>query len=169
MADESSEWLIGWIEAQRDHGVYYDPQPYMQLAHVLSTAGATEKADAIRYAKFDHRYDHDTSIGLGSRVSLLLLRGFVGYGVYPFRALYWFLALVLIGGLLAQWSNDSSVRGWTGLWYSLENALPLIGISERFKFVEHGRPYFVHIFHFQKAFGFVLATVLVGGLTLLAA
>ena len=55
-----------------------------------------------------------------------------------------------------------------GLWYSLENTLPLIDTNERFKNVQHGRPWLDHFFHFQKAFGFVLATVLVAALTLLS-
>ena len=36
MSDESAEWLIGWIEAQRDHGTYYDPQPYTHLALAMT-------------------------------------------------------------------------------------------------------------------------------------
>ena len=88
--------------------------------------------------------------------------------MYPFRVLYWFVRLVVLGGLLAQRSKQPSVRRWMGLWYSLENALPLIETNERFKNVEHGRPWLVHFFHFQKAFGFLLATVLVGALTLLS-
>lgn len=54
------------------------------------------------------------------------------------------------------------------LWYSLENALPLMETSEHFKNVRHSRPYLEHFFHSQKAFGFVLSTVLVGALTLLS-
>ena len=167
MGDEPADWLIKWIEAQRDHGQHYDPQPYTQLAKVLDAAGATEKAKSIRYAKFEHKLDHDESMGMFRRVLLTLERYFVGYGVYPFRALYWFFGLVLVGGLLAQCSKDASVRRWMGPWYSLENALPLIETNERFRNVVHGHPVLVHFFHFQKAFGFVLATVLVGALTLL--
>ena len=167
MGDEPAQWLIDWIEAQRDHGKHYDPQPYTQLAQVLDAAGATEKAKSIRYAKFEHKLDHDRSMGTFRSVVLTLERYFVGYGVYPFLALSWFLGLVLVGGVLAQFSADASVRRWMGAWYSLENALPLIETNERFRNVVHGHPALVHFFHFQKAFGFVLATVLVGALTLL--
>ena len=168
MGDESADWLIGWIEAQRDHGENYDPQPYIQLAQVLEAAGATDTAKAVRYAKFEHKHDHDISMSLLRRAVLTIERYFLGYGVYPFRVLYWFVGLVVFGGLLAQCSKQPSVRRWMGLWYSLENALPLIETNEHFKNVEHGRPWLVHIFHFQKAFGFLLATVLVGALTLLS-
>ena len=168
MGDESADWLISWIEAQRDHGDYYDPQPYTQLAQVLEAAGATDKGKAIRYAKFEHKHDHDTSMTAVRRLLLKLEQYFVGYGVYLFRALYWFIGFVLLGGLLAQCSKQPSVRSLMGLWYSLENALPLIETNERFKNVEHGRPWLDHFFHLQKAFGFVLATVLVAALTLLS-
>ena len=55
-----------------------------------------------------------------------------------------------------------------GLWYSFENALPLIETTQRFRNVEHGRLLLAHFFHFQKVFGFALATVLVVALTLLS-
>ena len=168
MGDELVDWLIGWIKAQRDHGQNYDPQPYTQLAQVLETAGANDKAKAVRYAKFEHKHDHDISMSPIRRAVHTIERYFLGYGVYPFRALYWFVGLVVLGGLLAQCSKEPSVRRWMGLWYSLENALPLIETNERFKNVEHDRPWLAHFFHFQKAVGFLIATVLVGALTLLS-
>ena len=167
MGDESAEWLIGWIEAQRDHGESYDPQPYVQLAQVLDAAGATDKAREIRYAKFEHKRKYDESVSTIHGVALTIYRHLLGYGEVPFRVLYWFGGLVLFGGLLAQCSKDRSVRHLMGLWYSLEIALPIIETNERFRSVEHGRPLLAHYFHFQKVFGFVLATVLVGALTLL--
>ena len=172
MGDESADWLVGWIEAQRDHGGYYDPQPYTQLAQVLEAAGATDKAKAIRYAKFEHKRNHDASMNAARHFWLVLKKYVVGYGVYPHRALYWFLGLVGLGALLAQLSEHPSVRRrmgfwWMGLWYSLDNALPLIETNERFKNVDHGRPWLDHFFQFQKVLGFVLATVLVAALTLL--
>ena len=97
-----------------------------------------------------------------------LKRYFVGYGVFPFRALYWFGGLVAVGWVLSQSSKAQSVRGWMGLWYSLENALPLIQTTERFKWVNHGRPWLNHVFPVQKVIGFVLSTVLVAALTLLS-
>ena len=73
----------------------------------------------------------------------------------------------ILGAALAQLSATTSVRRWMGLWYSLDNALPLIQTTERFRNVEHGRPWLDHFFQFQKVFGFVLATVLVAALALL--
>ena len=164
MGDESADWLVGWIEAQRDHGGSYDPQPYVQLAQALEAGGAAAKARAVRYARFEHKRRHDDELDALDRAGLATSRLFLGYGVHPFRLLYWFAGLVMLGWLFTRWSRDSSVRGTVGLWYSLENALPLIETSERFKRVEHGRPWLAHAFHAQKALGFVLAAVLVGAL-----
>ena len=167
MGDESADWLVGWIEAQRDHGGSYDPHPYVQLARALEADGATKKADAIRYAKFEHKRHHDGSVDAFDRAGLAIYRLFLGYGAHPFRILWWFAGIVMLGWLLTRWSKESSVRGITGLWYSLENALPLMETREEFKHVEHGRPLLTHLFHVQKVLGFALATVLVGALTLL--
>ena len=166
MGDESADWLVDWIEAQRDHGSSYDPQPYTQMAHVLEAAGASDKAKAILYAKFKHKHVHDKSLNALDRAVLTLERYFWGYRLYPLQVLCWFAGLVALGVLLAQFSKDSSVRRWMSLWYSLENAVPIIETNERFKNVEHGRPCLRHFFHCQKAVGFVLATVLVGMLAL---
>ena len=168
MGYEEADWLIGWIEAQQDHGSGYDPQPYTQLARVLEAAGATDKAKAIRFAKFEHKRDYDKSMTTVRHFLLTIERYLFGYGLYPFRVIYWFVGLVALGWLLAQFSEQASVRRWMGLWYSLENALPLIETNERFKCGHHGRAWLRHFFHFQKACGFVLATVLVGALTLLS-
>ncbi len=168
MGDASADWLTDWIEAQLDHGKLYDPQPYTQLASVLEAAGSTEKANAIRFAKFEHKRIDDKEISPIRRVALWLERRIIGYGLYPFYVLFWFFGLVAVGGVLAQFSKEPLVRGLVGLWYSLENALPLIETSEEFRKVQHRRLWLTHYFHFQKMIGFVLATVLVGALTLLS-
>ena len=102
MGDESADWLISWIEAQRDHGDFYDPQPYAQLAQVLEVAGATHRAKAVHYAKFEHARDYDKSMSTLRRTRLGFERILVGYGIYPFRVLYWFAGLVVFG--MAGWT-----------------------------------------------------------------
>ena len=63
------------------------------------------------------------------------------------------------GGRSAGMTADSALDCGR-IWHSLENALPLIQTNERFRNVEHIRRWLNHIVHFQRAFGFVLATVL---------
>ena len=168
MADRDPEWLIGWVEAQHDHGTHYDPQPYEQLARVLEESGAVEKAKAIRYAKFEHKRQHDPLMSESESIWLEAQRLLVGYGVYPFRVLYWFGGLVGIGGLLAFLSADRNVRHFPNpLWYSLENALPLIDLNHAFNSADHGNRWLSSFFHLQKIAGFLFATILVGALTLL--
>ena len=166
MGDQPAAWLEKWIEAQHDHGKHYDPQPYTQLAQVLEAAGATDKAKEIRYARFEHRRDYEKSRDGWRWVWLAFERCFWGYKLYPFRVLWWFGGLVVLGGLLALCSDEPSVRGWMSLWYSLENALPIIETNEGFKNIDHGKPWVKHLFHFQKVMGFVMATVVVGALTI---
>ena len=168
MGDESAEWLVGWIEAQVGHGDSYDPQPYTQLAAALESAGSTEKAKSIRYAKLGHKGEHDASLSVAGRIWHGLMGCIVGYGVYPVWAIYWFGGLVALGWLFSQFSKDATVRRGMGLWYSLETAFPLIGTTEQFKSVDHGRGWLGHWFHVQKVIGFVLATLWVGALTLLS-
>ena len=167
MGHASADYLVGWIRAQRGYGQDYEPQPYIQLAQVLETAGATEKARTVRFAKFEYKRKHDASLGCVRRILLLFERLFWGHRLYPFRVLIWFCGLVVLGTLLAMWSDNRSVHGLMALWYSLENALPIIETNEGFKNVDHGMRCLNHFFHFQKLAGLVLATVLVGALTLL--
>lgn len=165
MNDESAEWLIQWIEAQPDHATKYIPQPYTELAKALAGAGETEKAKAIQYARFEHEKERSDS---RIRQAFLTITGiFAGHGVYPIRALWWFLGLVGLGALFAQRSKQEVVRGSMGIWYSLENALPLVNVSGRFMNVDHGRRGLQHVFHAQKIFGLLLATVWVAALTVL--
>ena len=168
MGEETAKKLIQWIEAQHDHGTHYDPQPYEQLAKVLRDAGAEEKAKAIRYAKFEHKSRHDNQMGEWESAWLEAQRLLVGYGVYPFRVLYWFGGLVGIGALLAFFSADRNVRRFPyPLWYSLENALPLIDLNHAFNSADHGKRWLSSFFHLQKLAGFLFATILVGALSLL--
>ena len=99
MGDESADWLVGWIEAHCDHGDSYDPQPYVQLARALEAGGAAAKAKAVRYARFEHKRHRDDEMDALDRAGLAIFRLFLGYGVHPFRLLYWFAGIVMLGWL----------------------------------------------------------------------
>ncbi len=169
MADASADWLIHWLTGQDNHGSHYDPQPYEQLAKVLKNAGATEKAKAIRFGKFLHKIAHDPEMSWVDQVWMTAQRWVVGFGIYPFLALYWFFGLVGLGAILAFFSLNPAIRRFPyPLWYSLENALPLVEMNRAFEEADHGTRRLNSFFHLQKILGFFLATVLVGALTLLS-
>ena len=177
---------MDWLRAERPPGMEvvtaYGPQPYRQLAEVLRAQGAEAQADRVDFARLEHRRatrfgdavtTWDTMVAAFRWTVDTAALVFVGFGVYPGVALGWFLLLVGAGMVVGRASPELRERtAWTRLWYSLENALPLIEPSGRFAGITHlgpgGRSTRVaNFFQFQKVAGFVLATVLVGALTLL--
>lgn len=160
MADSDAKWLAGWIADQPYHNARYDPQPYEQLAAALDAAGATGTARRIRYEKFEHKR-RAANVGLWETARLHASRWLIGHGL-------WFAGLVALGMAAAWRGGAPELRGfWPKLWYSLENALPLVELKPGHKEIAHPRPWVENFFHAQKLIGFALATILVGALTLL--
>jgi len=148
----------------------YEPQPYEQLAAVLAQAGMTDKANLIRYEKFRHRdgATFEDSSWLQNYLFRPALRFIVGYGIYVGWALFWFVGLVSVGFVVAFFSKSHVIESvYQKAWYSLEAALPLVEFSEAHKSIAHGDWRVESYFPMQKVLGFLLATVLVGALTLL--
>ena len=131
---------------------------------VLEGMGAQRAAKSVRYGMFEHRRSQSD----GWRWALDgAFKWMVGYGVYPFRLLAWFGGLVALGWLVAF--AAPALSGYSPLkrfWYSLENALPLVSLSNDMADVEH-RGFVMHFFHVQKILGFLFGTILVGALSLL--
>lgn len=159
--------LIDWIEGARPEGLGYVPQPFRQLETVLEELGAEMAAARVAYARHLHRMETRQGqpfVSLGEWLWMAV----VGFGVYPFRLLWWFGALVLAGAVIARRSimlRDESLTDC--FWYSLENAIPLMDPHPRHGEITHVRPLTRSFFHFQRIAGFVLATILVGALTVL--
>ncbi|SEL70680.1 hypothetical protein SAMN04488526_3313 [Jannaschia helgolandensis] len=169
LSDETAAGLVNWLVGIRLGDDRYDPQPYEQLADVLGENGQVSKAKAIRYAKFRHRDLSQDSEFFMVALARASSRWVVGYGVYPFFAVYWYFTLVVIGFMIALFSSAELLRPLhLKFWYSLETALPLVEFSEKHKAIDHGSWLVESWFHFQKLIGFGLATFLVGALTLLA-
>ncbi|MFX4221127.1 MAG: hypothetical protein ACMVO3_09135 [Thalassobaculum sp.] len=168
MADAPADSLVEWIEqSQPDHDFRYDPHPYTQLAEALDRAGAAAIADQVRYARFEHKRRAGNT-PLREKIVLEIGKYLVGYGVFPFRALLWFTGLVACGVLMASLSRSPALRGGGAkFWYSLENALPLMELAESHKNLSHENGFVTGFFHAQKVLGFVLATILIGALSLL--
>lgn len=167
--------LIRWVseslpKLDEDQAVGFIPQPFRQLEQTLRSMGAEEEADQVQVAGHVHQinaYSADLA-GWFKTVAGLVWWALVGFGAYPFRVLWWFAGLVGLGVIVARWNVPLRERGWTDcFWYSLENAFPLLQPSTEHQKVVHDHPVLQNFFHFQKVAGFVLATILVGALTLL--
>ena len=146
----------------------YDPGPYEQLARILRREGMSAKADQITYAKFERRSDIPPEGTLWSErhIGWNLSKWVVGYGVYPSRAGWWFLGLVVFGFFLGYVSRDvgrfSIVRRF---WFSVANALPLVTFDFGKDHIDHGSDVITSLYHVQKLLGFLVATYLIGALT----
>ena len=155
-----------FVTAQGDGFV---PQPYRQLEQVLRETGAERAADRVALARHKERMrwywqDGQTLRWAGNWVHFAL----TGFGTRPFWVLGWFAGLVLLGAWIARGATSFAGRHWTAaFWYSLENATPLMSPTSDHEGVAFRNPWCDSFFHFQKFAGFVLATILVGALTLL--
>ena len=165
---------IGWWRGWLNSDPVFSAQPYAQLASVLAAAGNRDGAADIRFFGRDRersellrgcpwlqklglveKANDDRACGLrqwSAWAGLTILQVFVGYGIgdYSFRAVFWALALALIGTAILCCAPG--VRGlrptYTGmaaaprgprqkplLWCfgaSLHQVLPLVTISQEF-------------------------------------
>ncbi len=172
MLSAEAPTLVEWIESQRGidgaaHDAAYNPQPYEQLQDALIRDGRLDKALAIKYARYEHYRRAATTPEL-RRYGMTVLKYLAGYGVYPAIALIWFAALVVVGFLAAYFSPGLAGRSGTErFWYSFDNALPLLELSEHNKLVRHERGWVTSLFALQRVFGLVLATALIGAVSIL--
>jgi hypothetical protein len=172
LIDAPAEVLVQWLEGVRPDNMAtrFDPGPYEQLAAVLDSEGQSAKADAVRFAKYRHR-DANPGVEIPWWREWLFRpasRWLLGYGVYPFTLLWWFAGLVALGIFVARFTRDERLRRLDEkMWYSLENALPLVELNTGHKEIVHGRSWVEGFFHAQKILGFLFATLLIGALSLL--
>ena len=117
--------------------------------------GAEAAAKDIRFAQFEHR--RDTRSAWWQRQLDLASKWLIGYGLFPFRLLWWFGGLVALGWAVAF--AAPALRDYSffkRFWYSLENALPLVSLSKEMENVSH-QGLVMHFFHAQKVLGFISA------------
>ncbi|MBE1292474.1 MAG: hypothetical protein GJ677_08280 [Rhodobacteraceae bacterium] len=173
--------LVSWIEAGSVSGAKideaYNPQPYQQLATTLRNMGDEAAAKEVIYHRYAHRMATrpDTFSGWLSWLSDCLFWSLTWFGTYPFLPLAWMALLIGAGTAVGHLGNFLDKRRCHNeaqtldapFWYSIENALPLVELSPEYRNVVHAgwRRVF---FHCQKLRGFVLATVLVGALSLIS-
>jgi hypothetical protein len=129
----------------------YHPQPYRQLAKVLSEMGRDDGAIQVRIAKevAQRRLGHET---LAQRAWSRLMQYTIGFGYLPLRALWWIAGFVGLGTILFGWgyrmriitpTEEAAYREFvaTGeapphypvfnpIVYSLENFLPVVELHQ---------------------------------------
>jgi len=184
-------WFKEWLEKQQP----YSPQPYAQLATVILDAGHKDKAKEILYESKDRQR---TEVAKGTDwLWLTILKILIGYGYRTISYLVcWVVAFTGIGVLVLKLSKESSLiyssgsdRGAMPQWVykycprsivtTMEEFLPLIAYSfDRFLPLVRLRDYnyskielrgwLVYYFYFHQMMGFILASLLIAGVTGLA-
>jgi hypothetical protein len=133
-----------WISLQPQERGVFKPQPYRQLAKVYRESGLENEAVQVLVAEEDARYARYGPIG---RLWGLFLKGTIGYGHRPLRAIVWSLAVVLLGTAVTSMAKRAAVMRRTypenapaatddhyerlhPLLYSLDVFLPFVNLHQ---------------------------------------
>jgi len=140
---------LRWLALQP--GFY--PQPYRQLAKILSESGDDAGAMKVLIAKQDLRF---ASFGIPGRLLGNLLKYTVGYGHHPMLTIMWSALVVLLGWGLVRIGNRAGVMRRTypentpapaadryedlyPLLYSLDVFLPFVNLHQEHYWWPDGR------------------------------
>jgi hypothetical protein len=139
---------LRWLSLQAPE---YRPQPFRQLAKVLSEMGRDDGAIQVRIAKeiAQRRFGHES---LAQRAWSVMMQVTIGFGYVPLRALWWIAGFVGIGTILFGWgyrmriitpTEEAAYREFVAsgeapphypvfnpLVYSLENFLPVVELHQ---------------------------------------
>ncbi len=139
---------LRWLGLQQPE---YHPQPFRQLAKVLSEMGRDDGATQVRIAKevAQRRLGHES---IAQRAWSLMLQITIGFGYQPLRALWWIAGFVGLGTILFGWgyrmriitpTEETAYREFVAsgeapphypvfnpLVYSLENFLPVVELHQ---------------------------------------
>lgn len=160
-------WFMDIISNQYDKNDVFDPRPYEQLAKVYRNNGNYDLEKETRSSMYWHYWD-EGEIKFFDRFSFIVGYLLVDHGIRPFRSMYWIIALIISGWAFYVWRGMSAISGVTEkFWFSLENSIPLISISYRYSEISEEDEIVRGVIHLQKILGFLIATVLVGALTIL--
>jgi hypothetical protein len=136
------EW-VAWLKRK----TIFSPQPYTQLASILSAAGRRDAAEAILLAGRERERDEIWSQpsqgfwpwlwhGFPHWLWLVFFSSIAGYGIglSTFRVVYWVAALTVAGAIVLWWSPYAQARGifWR-LGASLHRLLPVVELHKEFK------------------------------------
>jgi hypothetical protein len=133
-----------WISLQPQARAAFRPQPYRQLAKVYRESGFENEAVQVLIAEQDARY---AGFGPLGRLWGAFLKGTIGYGHRPLRAIFWSLAVVLLGTIVIAIAKSADVMRRTypenapaaaddhyerlyPLLYSLDVFLPFVNLHQ---------------------------------------
>lgn len=140
----------------------YAPQPYHQLASVVESQGKRPLATAIRYSGRERERAEAKG---GQWVWLTALKWIIGYGYYPYFAIYWAIGLVIVGAVVLRISGEGPRNGMPyGLAYSFDILLPIVRLRDRHHQIDL-KSWARYYFYCHRIMGYVLASFLVAGLS----
>jgi hypothetical protein len=184
---KDSATRLGWLNRQSSFSL----QPYHQLAQVLREEGDDSGARHVLY-EMEKRKRRANQGFWGALLWGWLFRWTIGYGVYPRRALWWLVLLVLVGwgvyrrayfkGAIAPTNKETytefhSKRNppenyphFYALAYSTENCFPLVKLGQTEYWApdpnQEGFTAQLRWFRWsQVLLGWTLATFFVAGIT----
>src|SRR6266436_1669460 len=139
----------------------YAPQPYDQLASVVESQGNRALATEIRYSG----RERERSEAMGTAwAGLTTLKWVIGYGYYPYFAMFWVIGLVMVGALILRVSDEGRRNGMPyGLTYSFDLLLPIIRLRESHYQIDL-KTWARYYFYGHKIMGYLLASFLIAGL-----
>ncbi|WP_084397723.1 hypothetical protein [Henriciella aquimarina] len=132
IAHEKPEALLTWLEQSSSKASKFDPKPFITVADALARTGQLEAAQKLKIGlEWQETYKADMSPI--SRSGRFLSGWFVGFGYAPWRALWLFGGLFLLGFAYAYFVQTGFSLVWAGMGatidavrLSLENSIPLI-------------------------------------------
>jgi hypothetical protein len=145
----------------------YAPQTYDQLAAACRADGRDE--DALRVLVAKQRRRHST-LNPAGRIWNSILRWTVGYGYRPYYALFWLVALWVLGWIVFSVAHpgDMTPTGAGGpqfyaVAYSLDTLLPIVDLGQQSHWTPGGAALVVS--WLLIGLGWVLTTAVVAALT----
>ena len=130
-------WRRQWLAADDAEASLFDPQPYQQLAAVLTASGDKQKATQIAFWSRQREREMAWVHGrVWQYIGLSILAFTVGYGIgnYTFVVLIWVVLITAAGAWALGFSPKAREKGW--LWRcqcGLDRLLPVIQLSPEFE------------------------------------
>lgn len=161
MAYRAVSWFKTWLE--RDTRFTY--QPYRTLGTALREAGRDQAAEDILYLGRERQRANASGLLWLGLTSIKYVMGY-GYGYRNFYVLVWISLFIGMGaycfGNTSEGRNQSIIDR---LIFSFDMLIPIIELDKAH--YDYGLGAYKYYFYFHKLVGYVLASVLIGGFSIL--